>query len=163
MLVDAKAVAEVYRDLQGKSSVAAAGVLLLVANDTDSLCAARMLQVRSCTPQVVWPSSPVVSPMVGCGALWGAAHAAAQQHACYRCPSQTLLNMDGISFRITPVAGYLDFRKVFQKLVRDDEGVSLPLQQTAGGPARLKGAQFRAHSSAPSSASTAEGPCTCQQ
>ena len=45
MLVDTKQVAALYEQLQERSGAADAGVLLLVANDADSLCAARMLQV----------------------------------------------------------------------------------------------------------------------
>lgn len=37
--------------------------------------------------------------------------------------AQTLMSMDHVSFRLTPVAGYLDFKTIFEKQIADDENV----------------------------------------
>ncbi len=46
MLIDSKQLAETYKQLRARSGAAQGSVLVMVANDVDSLCAARIFQVR---------------------------------------------------------------------------------------------------------------------
>lgn len=121
MLVDTRALVQTYEEVKQRAGSSQAAVLMLVANDVDSLCAARMMQVRA-----------------GAAGQRGARAASAVQvlcvpfltvcHAAVVALPQALLAMDHISFRITPVAGYLDFRSVFEQQVADDENVGAAWQ-----------------------------------
>ncbi len=49
-------------------------------------------------------------------------------HSIQTAVAQTLMSMDHVSFRLTPVAGYLDFKTIFEEQIEHDENVRLALQ-----------------------------------